>query len=78
MPRLTRAEQREETRRRLVESARRVFARMGFEAALIDVIAEEAGFSRGAFYFNFASKNELLIELLQGHFDAEVETLGRA
>lgn len=78
MPRLSRAEQREETRRRLIESAAKVFCRLGFEAAPIDVIAEEAGFSRGAFYSNFESKDELFLALLSGHLDAEVETLSRA
>jgi AcrR family transcriptional regulator len=76
--RLTRAEQREQTRRRLIEAAGAVFSRLGFEAAPIDVIAEEAGFSRGAFYSNFESKDALFIELVQGHFDAEIDTLGRA
>lgn len=78
MPRLTRAEQRAVTRRRLVEAAGRVFCRVGFEAAPIDVIAEEAGYSRGAFYSNFESKDELFVELLGHHLDAEVETLSRA
>ena len=78
MPRLSRAEQREETRRRLIESAAKVFCSLGFEAAPIDVIAEEAGFSRGAFYSNFESKDELFLALLSGHLDAEIETLSRA
>ncbi|WP_197283605.1 TetR/AcrR family transcriptional regulator [Mycobacterium sp. Marseille-P9652] len=78
MARLTRAEQREQTRRRLIEAAGRVFCRVGFEAAPIDVIAEEAGFSRGAFYSNFESKDDLFLELLCRHLDAELETLGRA
>lgn len=78
MPRLSRIEQREETRRRLIEAAGAVFARMGFEAAPIDVIAEEAGFSRGAFYSNFASKDELFLTLLGKHLDAEIATLERA
>jgi AcrR family transcriptional regulator len=78
MARLTRAEQREETRRRLIEAAGSVFSRLGFEAAPIDVIAEEAGFSRGAFYSNFASKDELFLALLRDHLDAEVDTLSRA
>jgi AcrR family transcriptional regulator len=77
VPRLTRTEQREETRRRLIESAGKVFARVGFEAAPIDVIAEEAGFSRGAFYSNFNSKDEVFLILLKEHLDAEIETLGR-
>lgn len=75
MARLTRNEQKEETRRRLIDSAGKVFARMGFEAAPIDVIAEEAGFSRGAFYSNFESKDEVFLILLKEHLDAEIETL---
>lgn len=78
MVRLSRAEQREDTRRRLIASAANVFCQMGFEAAPIDTIAEEAGFSRGAFYSNFASKDELFLALLAGHLEAEVDTLGRA
>ena len=78
MARLTRAEQRELTRQRLIEAAGRVFCRMGFEAAPIDVIAEEAGFSRGAFYSNFESKDELFVELISHHLDAEIDTLSRA
>lgn len=78
MARLTRAEQREVTRQRLIESAGKAFCRLGFEAAPIDVIAEEAGYSRGAFYSNFESKDELFVELLGHHLDAEVETLSHA
>lgn len=78
MARLTRTEQREVTRERLIEAAGRVFCRVGFEAAPIDVIAEEAGYSRGAFYSNFRSKDELFVELIGRHLDAEVQTLGRA
>lgn len=78
MARLSRAEQREQTRRRLIAAAGAVFCRMGFEAAPIDVIAEEAGFSRGAFYSNFGSKDELFLALLGDHLDAEIDTLGRA
>lgn len=78
MARLTRTEQREETRRRLIAAAGTVFCRMGFEAAPIDVIADEAGFSRGAFYSNFSSKDDVFVELLGRHLDAEIETLSRA
>jgi len=75
VPRLSRAEQREETRRRLIEAAARVFIRVGFEAAPIDVIAEEAGFSRGAFYSNFSTKDEVFLLLLKQHLADELETL---
>jgi AcrR family transcriptional regulator len=41
-----------------------VFAKRGFHATSLDAIAEEAGFSRGAVYYNFADKEELFLELL--------------
>ena len=78
MARVTRAEQREQTRTRLMAAAADVVARVGFEAAAIDVIANEAGYSRGAFYSNFESKDDLFLEILGAHLAAEIETLGRA
>ena len=75
MPRLSRAEKREETRRALLNSAARCFARSGFEAAAIDVIAEDAGYSRGAFYSNFQSKDEVFLLLLKAHLKAELGSL---
>jgi AcrR family transcriptional regulator len=58
---------REETRQRLFEAAGRVFESQGIAAASIEAIAEAAGFSRGAFYSNFASKDELIIAMLADH-----------
>ena len=55
----------EATRRKLLKSARRVFARDGFEAARIEDIAKEAGHTRGAFYANFESKEDLFFALLE-------------
>jgi AcrR family transcriptional regulator len=63
--RLTRAEQRARTRERFLAAAGRVFAREGFQGASVEKITAEAGFSRGAFYSNFSSKEELFAELLQ-------------
>ncbi len=62
-PRLTRAEQRERTREKLLDAAADAFAEHGFEGASIDDIAARAGFTRGAFYSNFADKTELLVTL---------------
>lgn len=47
------------TRGRIVESARRLFNRHGFEQVTIDQIMAAAGLTRGAFYHHFQSKNEL-------------------
>jgi AcrR family transcriptional regulator len=63
--RLTRAEKRAQTREALLEAAGRVFVREGFQGASVERITAEAGFSRGAFYSNFSSKEELFAELLQ-------------
>jgi AcrR family transcriptional regulator len=62
--RKTQAERREETREELLAAAGRVFAQRGFHGTSLDAIAEEAGFSRGAVYYNFADKEELFLELL--------------
>jgi AcrR family transcriptional regulator len=64
-PRLTRAEQQAQTRAALLEAAERVFAERGFQGASVELITESAGFSRGAFYSNFTSKDQLFAELLQ-------------
>lgn len=63
--RLTRAERREQTRADLLAAAERVFVERGFEGASIEAIADEAGYTRGAFYSNFSTKAELFAELLQ-------------
>jgi AcrR family transcriptional regulator len=47
-----------------VDAAARVVARKGFAGASIDDIAGEAGFTTGALYANFASKDELFVEML--------------
>ena len=62
--RKTQAEKRDETREQILAAASRVIADRGFHAASLDAIADEAGFSRGAVYYNFADKEELFLELL--------------
>ena len=62
--RKTQAERREETRKLVLAAAAGVFAKRGFHATSLDAVAEEAGFSRGAVYYNFADKEELFLELL--------------
>jgi TetR/AcrR family transcriptional repressor of nem operon len=52
-------EHKAETRTRIVESARRLFNRFGFEEVSIDQIMAQAGLTRGGFYNHFASKDQL-------------------
>jgi AcrR family transcriptional regulator len=73
--RLTREESRAVTREKLLASAYEVMAREGYEGASIDRIAEEAGFSKGAFYSNFESKEEIFLELLEIHSLEDVKEI---
>jgi AcrR family transcriptional regulator len=54
---------RENTRARLLDAAARVFAEVGLEGASVEAVCERAGFTRGAFYSNFDSKDELFLML---------------
>jgi AcrR family transcriptional regulator len=60
-----RAEKQARTRRALLDAAAAVFVERGFQGAGVEVIAERAGYTRGAFYSNFSTKEELFAELLQ-------------
>ncbi|MFH8248915.1 TetR/AcrR family transcriptional regulator [Microbacterium sp. B2969] len=54
---------RDVTRQRLLDAAAEVFAEVGLDAASVEAICERAGFTRGAFYSNFETKEELFLEL---------------
>lgn len=73
--RTSRREQQAQTRAELIDAAGRVFARRGLERASIDEIAAEAGYTKGAFYASFASKEELFLTIVDEKFAAEVERL---
>jgi AcrR family transcriptional regulator len=76
--RLSREEQRAQTKARLIASARIVFARRGFHQALLEEIAEEAGYSTGAIYANFDSKEDLFLAVLDDHVAARVRAVEQA
>lgn len=54
---------RERTRARLLDAAAEVFAEVGLDGASVEAICDRAGFTRGAFYSNFDSKEELMLAL---------------
>lgn len=80
------------TRRRLLEAAEQVFAKLGYHDASIVKITEAAGVAQGTFYIYFASKKDIFDELVRdlnarvrhamtegarrGHSRAEIEELG--
>ncbi len=53
------------TRRKLLLAAEQTFARDGYEAARLEDIAAQAGYTRGAFYANFDSKEDIFFALLE-------------
>lgn len=64
--RLTREQSRAITRERILQAAGDVVARDGYDGASVERIAEAAGYSKGAFYSNFSSKEDVLDRLLEG------------
>src|SRR6201995_2985604 len=64
---------RDDTRDKLFEDAARVFEDQGIGGASIEAIAAAAGFTRGAFYSNFASKDELIIAMLEAHVEQSIQ-----
>src|SRR6266436_8032601 len=60
---------RDDTREKLFEAAARVFEEQGIGGASIEAIAAAAGFTRGAFFSNFNSKDELIIAMLEDHVE---------
>jgi AcrR family transcriptional regulator len=72
--RITRLERKAQTRAELIAAARLVFVRRGFHGASLDEIAEEAGYTKGAVYSNFADKDALFLAVLGAHYDRRVET----
>ncbi len=74
MPRgqFDRSERKAATRARLLEAAARVYAQRGFAGATLDEVAADAGFTKGAVYAHFGSKEKLLLALLQEHLTRQI------
>ena len=68
--RLTREDSRERTTQHLLDAGRKLIAKRGLSDTTLEDIAEEAGYTRGAFYSNFSSKGDLFIELLRRDHEA--------
>ncbi|HEY7429874.1 MAG TPA: TetR/AcrR family transcriptional regulator [Streptosporangiaceae bacterium] len=61
----TRAERQARTRTELLDAAERLFTSYGFHATFIEVVADEAGYTKGAVYGNFASKEDLFFAVYE-------------
>jgi len=72
------AERTRATRRKLLDAAKRIFAQEGFEAARLEDIAASAGYTRGAFYANFDSKEDIFFALLEEWVGERIESVTAA
>lgn len=76
--RTSQAARRQATRGRLLEAAFNVFAAQGYTGATVDAIVQAAGYSKGAFYFHFSSKEEIFLEVLWARARTEEQALRSA
>ena len=65
----TRAERQAQTRTDLVDAAERLFTRQGFHATSLDQVADDAGYTKGAVYSNFASKEDVFFAVYERRVD---------
>jgi AcrR family transcriptional regulator len=65
------------TCRKLLDAAKRIFAQDGFEAARLEDIAAGAGYTRGAFYANFKSKEDIFFALFEEWARERIESITR-
>lgn len=67
-----------ETRREeILEAARKVFAKHGYQSGSLDDVAAEAGISKPTLYYYFSSKAHLFFELVSLHADEQLAILER-
>jgi AcrR family transcriptional regulator len=75
--RLTRAERRARTRDDLIEAAQELFSTNGFHATSVDAVADAAGYTKGAVYSNFASKEDLFLAVYGRRAEEAVAAIER-
>ena len=73
--RMRQTERTRATRRKLLDAAKSIFAKDGFEAARLEDIAADAGYTRGAFYANFKSKEDIFFALFEEWVRERIESL---
>jgi AcrR family transcriptional regulator len=74
-PDAARSPRREATRQRILDAAREVFAERGVIGGTVEDICERAGFTRGAFYSNFADKDDVIDALMEREQDRVLDHL---
>jgi AcrR family transcriptional regulator len=75
MPKIVDEQTREATRQHILREAASEFARLGFDQANINVIAEQAGIGKGTIYLYFENKRELFLAMLRHIAQAQISTI---
>jgi AcrR family transcriptional regulator len=78
MPKIVDEQMREATRQRIMRVAASEFARLGFDQANINVIAEQAGIGKGTIYLYFENKRDLFLEMLRFIAQAQLTVIRAA
>ncbi len=78
MPKIVDEQMREATRQRIMRVAAREFARLGFDQANINVIAEQAGIGKGTIYLYFENKRDLFLAMLRSIAQAQLTVIRAA
>jgi AcrR family transcriptional regulator len=74
----TRAERQSRTRTELIDAAERLFTRNGFHPTSLDAVADEAGYTKGAVYSNFSSKEDVFFAVYERRVERFLPELERA
>lgn len=78
MPKIVDEQMREATRQRIMRVAASEFARLGFDQANINVIAEQAGIGKGTIYLYFENKRDLFLAMLRNIAQAQLMVIRAA
>ena len=73
----TRLARQAQTRAELVDAAERMFSEQGFDATSLHAVADTAGYTKGAVYSNFASKEDLFFAVYERRVERYLERAGR-
>ncbi len=78
MPKIVDEQMREATRQRILREAAREFARLGFDQANINLIAEQAGIGKGTIYLYFENKRDVFLAMLRSIAQTQLATIRTA
>ncbi|NLP16164.1 MAG: TetR/AcrR family transcriptional regulator [Clostridiales bacterium] len=73
----TKLKKSEATKKRIIQSAQKLFQQKGFDATSVREIVEDAGYAKGTFYLYFETKVDLLVYITNSLFEVFYEVLSK-